>query len=88
MQWLHNLFDQAKYCILDLAVLVLFCIGIVRIVQHEAMRLHGAHKKSQGRGPTAAPQPKSAAPPPINVSDKKPNKKKSTTLPRQQEPTL
>jgi len=45
MPWLHNLFDQAKYCILDLAVLILFCIGIIRIVRDEIERLRGPTKK-------------------------------------------
>jgi hypothetical protein len=62
MQWLHNLFDQAKYCILDAAVLILFCIGIAQIIRHEIQRLRGANKKSQGRGQAAH---KKSSPPPL-----------------------
>lgn len=70
MQSLHNIFDQAKYCILDLAVLVLFCIGIVRIVRAEAERLRNA-KKNHGSGPNAAHLLKSATNPPRNNGAKK-----------------
>lgn len=85
MQWLHNIFDQAKYCILDMAVLVLFCIGIVRIVRAEAERLRDA-KKSQGRGVQAAPQSKSAANPPRNGGAKKTNGMKAGAPQRPPEP--
>jgi len=55
MQWLHNFFGQAKDCILDLAVLVLFCIGILRIVLDDLGRLRPA-PKNRARGTAAPPR--------------------------------
>jgi hypothetical protein len=61
MQSLHNLFGQATSCILDLAVLILFCIGIIRIVRDEVKRLRdpleGGTKSARklSAGPYAGP---------------------------------
>ena len=88
MQWLHNLFDAAKYCILDAAVLTLFCIGIAQIIRHEIRRLRGANKKSQGRGQAAAPPAKPAAPRPVKAAAAGNNPAKKKAAPRPQQETI
>lgn len=64
MHWLHNLLDQLKYCILDLAVLALFCIGVAQILWKEANRFFDFNNESEKPGTipadTAASRPAKA----------------------------